>query len=37
MYKLGILGLGNMGGSILSGIIKSNLYNNDEIIITRLD
>ena len=37
MYKLGILGLGNMGGSILSGIIKSNLYNNDEIIIYDLD
>ena len=26
-YKLGILGIGNMGQSILSGIIKSSLYN----------
>jgi len=32
-YKLGILGLGKMGYSILSGIIKSNLYKKDDILL----
>ena len=32
-YKLGILGLGKMGNSILSGIIKSNIYNKKEILL----
>jgi len=33
MYKFGILGIGKMGGSILSGIIKQNIYNKDEILL----
>lgn len=33
MYKLGIIGLGKMGNSILSGIIKSNVYNKKEILL----
>lgn len=32
-YKLGILGVGKMGGSILSGILSSKLYSKNEIII----
>lgn len=32
-YKLGILGLGKMGSSILFGIIKSNLYSKDEVLL----
>lgn len=32
-YKLGILGLGKMGNSILSGIIKSKLYNKEDILL----
>ena len=32
-YKLGILGLGKMGSSILFGIINSNLYQKDEILL----
>ena len=32
-YKLGILGLGKMGGSILSGIINSNIYNKKEVLL----
>ena len=32
-FKLGILGLGKMGSSILSGIIKSSVYNNNEILL----
>lgn len=32
-YKLGILGLGNMGQSILSGIINSSLYNKEDILL----
>ena len=32
-YKLGILGLGKMGSSILYGIIKSNLYTKNEILL----
>ena len=36
-YKLGILGIGNMGGSILSGIIKSSLYNKEEILLFDTD
>lgn len=32
-YKLGILGLGKMGSSILSGIIKSKLYNKEDILL----
>ena len=32
-YKLGILGLGKMGNSILQGIIKSNLYTKDDILL----
>ena len=32
-YKLGILGLGKMGNSILSGIVKSNLYKKEEILL----
>ena len=30
-YKLGILGVGNMGGSILNGIVNSSLYKKEEI------
>lgn len=33
MYKLGILGVGNMGGNILDGILKSSLYNKEELAI----
>ena len=33
MYKLGILGVGKMGSSILNGIIKSNLYKKEEVIL----
>ena len=32
-YKIGILGIGNMGGSILSGIINASIYPNNEICI----
>lgn len=32
-YKLGMLGVGNMGGSILEGIIKSSIYNKEEIFL----
>ena len=32
-YKLGILGLGKMGSSILYGIIKSELYKKEEILL----
>ena len=32
-YKLGILGLGKMGNSILQGIIKSDLYTKDEVLL----
>lgn len=32
-YKLGILGLGKMGSSILFGIIRSNLYSKDEVLL----
>lgn len=31
MYKLGILGIGKMGGAILNGIIKSKYYKKEEI------
>lgn len=33
MYKFGVLGVGNMGGSILAGIINSSLYNKEEILL----
>lgn len=33
MYKLGIIGLGKMGLSILNGITKSNIYNKEDIIL----
>lgn len=33
MVKIGILGIGKMGGSILNGIIKKNIYKKDEIAI----
>lgn len=33
MYKLGILGLGKMGSSILSGVMKSKLYSVDEVLL----
>lgn len=33
MKRFGILGLGKMGGSILSGIIKSNIYRKSEILL----
>lgn len=36
-YELGILGLGKMGSSILSGIIKSNIYTKNEIILYDVD
>ena len=32
-YKLGILGLGKMGSSILSGIINSELYYKNDILL----
>ena len=32
-YKFGILGLGKMGSSILSGIINSNIYNKKEVLL----
>lgn len=34
MYKLGIVGCGNMAESILKGVIKSKLYNSKDIIVT---
>lgn len=36
-YKIGILGIGNMGGSILSGIINASIYPNNEICIYDVD
>ncbi len=33
MYEIGIIGIGKMGGSILNGIISSNIYKSNEIII----
>ena len=36
-YKLGILGIGNMGGAILSGIINSSLYNKEEVLLYDTD
>ena len=36
-YKLGFLGIGNMGQSILSGIIKSSLYNKEDICLYDID
>ena len=36
-YKLGILGIGNMGGSILNGIINASIYNKEEILIYDID
>ncbi len=35
--KLGILGIGNMGGSILNGIINASIYNKEEILIYDVD
>ena len=32
-YKLGILGLGKMGSSILTGILNANLYQKEEILL----
>ena len=32
-YKLGMLGLGKMGGSILSGVVNSKLYSKNDIIL----
>lgn len=32
-YKLGIIGVGKMGGSILSGILKAGLYSENEILL----
>lgn len=32
-YQLGILGLGKMGSSILSGIIKSKIYQKEEVLL----
>ena len=34
--KLGFIGLGNMGGAILSGVIKKNVINTDDISVSRL-
>ncbi|MCR5564418.1 MAG: pyrroline-5-carboxylate reductase [Gammaproteobacteria bacterium] len=31
MYKIGFLGMGKMGSSILSGILKNGIYKNEEI------
>lgn len=31
MYKIGFLGMGKMGSSILNGILSNNLYNKDDI------
>ncbi len=36
-FKLGIIGCGNMATAILSGILKSNILSNDEIIISDID
>lgn len=36
-YKLGILGIGNMGGSILNGIINASIYNKEDILIYDID
>lgn len=33
MYKLGILGIGNMGGSILEGILKASLYKKEDVFL----
>ena len=33
MYKLGILGLGKMGSSILNGILKKNVYKKEDIFL----
>ncbi len=37
MYKIGIIGVGKMGGSILNGIMGSNIYPPEEIIIFDLN
>ena len=36
-FKLGVLGIGNMGGSILNGIINASIYPNHEICIYDID
>ncbi len=36
-YRLGILGIGHMGGSILNGIINASTYNKEEILIFDID
>ena len=36
-YKIGILGLGKMGSSILTGIIKSNIFKKEEILLYDVD
>ena len=36
-FKLGVLGIGNMGGSILNGIINASIYPNNEICIYDID
>lgn len=33
MYKLGILGVGKMGGAILDGVISSNIYNKEDVLL----
>jgi pyrroline-5-carboxylate reductase len=33
MYKLGILGIGNMGGSILEGVLKASLYKKEDVFL----
>lgn len=37
MYKIGLLGYGKMGSSIINGIVDANLYNKSEILIYNLD
>jgi pyrroline-5-carboxylate reductase len=36
-YKFGVLGVGKMGGAFLNGVISSNIFPNDEIIIYTLE
>lgn len=36
-YKLGILGIGNMGGSILNGILNASIYNKEDVLIYDID
>ena len=36
MYKIGLIGCGNMGSAMLAGILAKNLYKKEEIIVSHL-